>query len=367
MTVLDTFNGLFDRTILDEVLTAAQRRKDDIKTRDDRCEDEIEDDDGMYLDQIDVKKVEQRDDVGKLSTRIRYAANAKTRNDFDERMTEYANACMSERVMDTNLHELYLLWNTVTKRAYVGVNQQAYKNKGKKLIIHSSEARLVQHYADAVSKPNRCRLLNEALRTYGPSEFVLVVLRYNIPNDEIDKAEIDAIKELGAHESLGGMNLRWGGHNGQLSEETKALMSAMRSGVRHWSWNKPVSEHTKQAIAARNREKAESKRMDHDGVTRMRKGIMAYKEKSRIGYSVVGAVYVDDEKNEYVAAPRRFTVLRKLTSDDVMRALIQDAVDFRDAWRTCGPAMRVCGKPVKCATPRMRNQHVLLRRMESLS
>jgi group I intron endonuclease len=116
------------------------------------------------------------------------------------------------------------------------------------------QVRLNGHISDV--KNGRKRHLYNSIRKYGWGDFVIEIL-HEFPKtgnweERLDELEIREIAERNTLAPNGYNNEAGGNRNKVLHEDTKALMSAVRSGERHSMFGKNHSAETCQAIREAN-------------------------------------------------------------------------------------------------------------------
>lgn len=118
--------------------------------------------------------------------------------------------------------EIYKMTSKTSGKSYIG---QALKYVSGNMKWGSGK-RFQSHIYEALhGKKDHCRALNNAIRKYGSADFSFVIIRDNVAIDDIDKAEIELIKE---HDTLvpNGYNLTPGG-SGKMGDEEKAQIKNM--------------------------------------------------------------------------------------------------------------------------------------------
>ena len=116
------------------------------------------------------------------------------------------------------------------------------------------QIRLNGHMADVNN--GRHRHLYNAIRLYGWDQFMIEIL-YSFPKEGNWKERLDEleIREIAQRGTLapGGYNNETGGNkNKELHEDTKALMSSVRSGDRHAMFGKHHDEEARELIRLAN-------------------------------------------------------------------------------------------------------------------
>lgn len=95
-----------------------------------------------------------------------------------------------------------------------------------------------------------CVKFFRAIQKYGWDAFDHIVLFDNLTKEEADILEDKMILKYDSMNQKKGFNLRRGGSQGKMSEETKRKMSASTRGKNHPQYGKPMSEETKRKISA---------------------------------------------------------------------------------------------------------------------
>ena len=116
-----------------------------------------------------------------------------------------------------NLAEIYKLTSKTSKKSYIG---QAFKYVcGNKR--WGTMGRWKSHIYEAYnSEKDHCILLNNAIRKYTENDFIIEMIKDNVPINEIDELEIKLIKENNTM-MPNGYNMREGGARGKLTKEMK--------------------------------------------------------------------------------------------------------------------------------------------------
>lgn len=144
---------------------------------------------------------------------------------------------------------LYLITNKINGKQYVGQTTV------------SLESRWTNHLKRAQYNPQHSAL-SQAINKYGSHNFSLETISQHDSQEELDAAEIEAIK---IYNSLSptGYNLQTGGSNGKPSEETRRKMAESMTGFKH-------SEDTKQLL----REKATGRKLSEEHKRKISEGLM---------------------------------------------------------------------------------------------
>jgi hypothetical protein len=121
------------------------------------------------------------------------------------------------------------------------------------------QIRLNGHMADVNN--GRRRHLYNAIRLYGWDQFTIEIL-YSFPKEgnwkeRLDELEIQEIAQRGTLVPGGYNNESGGNRNKELHEDTKELMSAVRSGEKHSMFGKNHSEETKELLVEANRKEVQ--------------------------------------------------------------------------------------------------------------
>lgn len=133
---------------------------------------------------------------------------------------------------------IYKITNLVNGKVYIG---QTIQNPKRRWRLHEYS--------------NSCRALKAAIDKYGKNNFQFSIISRADNIEQLNYREayyIQLFKSL----SPKGYNLRYGGENSKLSEETKLRISAANKGQVPWCKGKkigPLSEETKQKISKSKR------------------------------------------------------------------------------------------------------------------
>lgn len=124
-------------------------------------------------------------------------------------------------------YSIYKITNLVNNKIYIGQTMQTL------------QCRLNRH----ANKHSKCRKLLHSIQKHGINNFVIEEIAFSETEDGANELEIFYIKNLNTIEL--GYNLKEGGSNGLLSQETKNKISASLKG--HL-----VSDSTKQKLSEQN-------------------------------------------------------------------------------------------------------------------
>ncbi|AGE57404.1 GIY-YIG catalytic domain-containing endonuclease [Paramecium bursaria Chlorella virus NE-JV-4] len=122
-------------------------------------------------------------------------------------------------------------------------------NKKKKKYVGQTTQTLEERFAGHQRKDSKCRAFASAIKRYGWKNFVIDY--YECPDEELDKHERWLIRLMGTL-APGGYNLREGGSNGKLSEETKKKIGIANKGHKN-SLGRIVSEETRKKLSNANK------------------------------------------------------------------------------------------------------------------
>jgi len=123
---------------------------------------------------------------------------------------------------------VYKITNVVTGMIYVGQTSQALRT------------RWLEHLADSRGGC-KCRRITNAIRRHGPECFTIEEVEVCNSRAHLNEREVFWIRTLGTM-SPNGYNLRSGGKAGNLSQETKRLMSVSKMGDKNPSRLYPYNE-----------------------------------------------------------------------------------------------------------------------------
>ena len=118
---------------------------------------------------------------------------------------------------DINKGEIYKITSKTSGKSYIGQASKYVAGHMK----WGSERRFQTHIYEAFnSAKDNCKALNNDIRYHGSKDFELEIIHDNVPLEDIDKMERNAIKE---HKTLipNGYNIRIGG-SGKMGDEEKA-------------------------------------------------------------------------------------------------------------------------------------------------
>ena len=104
--------------------------------------------------------------------------------------------------------KIYVITNKVNDKKYVGQTTQTIENRWRSHINNKS-----------------CIVIHRAIMKYGIGSFEIEIVQECNNQEELNQAEIAWIKKLDSSVP-NGYNIRGGGSNGKLSEETKAKIRA---------------------------------------------------------------------------------------------------------------------------------------------
>ena len=125
---------------------------------------------------------------------------------------------------------VYLIWNKVNGKRYVGQTVQTLKK------------RLQKHLRDDL-------YVDRAIRSHGIENFYCGIIKTCATKDELDEAEKHFIAVLKTKTPYG-YNLTDGGCGGRHTDETRAKLSAANSGENNPMFGKKHTEETKAKIRA---------------------------------------------------------------------------------------------------------------------
>ena len=107
--------------------------------------------------------------------------------------------------------------------------------------------RLEEH---ETGKSSGCQAIYNAIQFYGWENFEKDW--YECPDEDLNFDEELLVREMGTL-APGGYNLKGGGGNGKLSEETKQKIGEAQRGDKHHNYGKTLSEETKQKMSEARR------------------------------------------------------------------------------------------------------------------
>ena len=175
---------------------------------------------------------------------------------------------------------VYLIKNTVNSKVYVG-----------QTIRGSLETRFIEHCA----KTSGCLAMSNAIKKYGRDNFIIESVFRSDSLEELNKKEQELIKELNTL-SPNGYNLRIGGENHIISEESRLRMSQAQSGENHHMFGKHHSKETieKMSKASKGKVKSEEHRKN---LSEAKKGHKLSEEtKAKMSASKIGVPKTEETK-----------------------------------------------------------------------
>jgi group I intron endonuclease len=139
-------------------------------------------------------------------------------------------------------YQLYLITNNINGKQYIGQT------------IRKLSHRYAEHCSSVIAKGS---LIQRAIHKYGKDNFTMVLIQTCNSQEELDKAEIDAIIKYNT-QSPNGYNLSLGGKGGSKSLETRAKMriankrphkEETKRKLRYINTGKTLSDATKKKIS----------------------------------------------------------------------------------------------------------------------
>lgn len=140
--------------------------------------------------------------------------------------------------MNNKICGIYYIENTTNKKKYVGQSVDIFFEWE---YIHKNRLRKNKHH-----NPH----LQRAWNKYGENNFLHKIIK-TCEDYELDDLEEYYIKELNAHQTLGGYNISFGRNpmrGRKHSEKTKKILSEMNSGSKNHFFGKTHSEETIKGI-----------------------------------------------------------------------------------------------------------------------
>jgi len=136
---------------------------------------------------------------------------------------------------------------------------EPYKEYIGQTVHENFQIRLNGHMSDV--KNGRRRHLYNSIRKYGWDQFQIQIL-HNFTRDgnwqeRLDRLEIHEIDQRGTLSPNGYNNERGGNKNKVLHEDTKELMSSVRSGERHHMFGKHHQDYAKELLKEANRKEVQ--------------------------------------------------------------------------------------------------------------
>jgi len=213
----------------------------------------------------------------------------------------------------------------------------------------------------------RKRHLYNSIRKYGWDQFTVQIL-HSFPKEgnweeRLDELEIQEIAQRGTLAPGGYNNETGGNRNKALHEDTKTLMSAVRSGERHAMYGKHHTDETRNLLRTANKKVVQQWSRDGNGLLRTFESVEeAARETGSDGSHITKVckgerktaggfhwkfVNPDDvQKNK----PLKFTKIQQWSFDG--KSLIQEFDTIREASRATGADVRGISK---CCSGRSRS------------
>lgn len=143
-----------------------------------------------------------------------------------------------------NKGDVYLIENLCNGKCYIG-QAKCYTIRGYE---HGYKGRWKGHVQAAMRQDGGCWILEAAIRKYGVDNFDLLLL-CTCDLEDTDFFEKFYIKTLGTlHPN--GYNIRTGGKNGEHCEASRELMRQKKLGPNNHNYGKPRTKETKAKISA---------------------------------------------------------------------------------------------------------------------
>lgn len=143
---------------------------------------------------------------------------------------------------------VYMHVNKINQKKYIGVTCDIQHRFGKdgSGYLHQKDGKYNQPY------------FARAILKYGWDNFDHVIIEQNLTKEEAEIQEKDLIQQYRATNPQYGYNIREGGYNGKLSEETKEklrnVMKGRYSGENNPFWGKHHTEETIELLSRKGKE-----------------------------------------------------------------------------------------------------------------
>lgn len=118
---------------------------------------------------------------------------------------------------------IYKITNIITQKIYIGQTVVDIKKR----------------WTDHCSKGSNCRFISRAIQKYGKENFTIEEIDHAGTFEELNEKEVYWIKELNCL-TPNGYNLKFGGENGSLSEETKQKIGNSNFGKKRTEVSKQL-------------------------------------------------------------------------------------------------------------------------------
>lgn len=133
-------------------------------------------------------------------------------------------------------YKIYVHINKINRKIYIGQTKQT----------------LEQRYNHG-NGYNNSRHFNNAIKKYGWENFEHIILVDNVSLKMANIIEEELIKKFKSTNQNYGYNLKSGGLNHILSDESRKMISENTKGTKHWNYGKHRSEQTKEKISKANK------------------------------------------------------------------------------------------------------------------
>lgn len=134
---------------------------------------------------------------------------------------------------DIRICKIYLLTNKINGKVYVGQTWRSFKHR----------------FGVNGTGYKECTYLNKAIKKYGWENFDHKKLTVALIQNDADEAEDFFINLYKSKDSKYGYNIKSGGLNGKLSEETKKKLSILNKGENNKFFGKKHTEESKQKVS----------------------------------------------------------------------------------------------------------------------
>lgn len=193
---------------------------------------------------------------------------------------------------------VYIHTNQINNKKYVGltcnINKRFDKNGEGYLHVKKDGTYVQPAMANAINK-------------YGWDNFSHEIVASNLTKEEADTLEKEYIKKYDTRNPLKGYNIREGGSNGHLSEQTKQKLSEIMKGKYDGENNPFYGKHHTQEVKELLRENGKNNARDISGKNNpMYNHMITDEERQKRSESMKGHKVSDDTKNKISKANKEY-------------------------------------------------------------